>query len=102
MQLRVQLPNVRWGSYLLHEEQLANLEKGANSVSLGLLGLFGGIAFSTLTTIATVDLPDRTLAVFVGCLVGSAGPSLWFAYQAWQEVRSMRRLTARIRGQHAE
>jgi hypothetical protein len=92
---------VQWRLYALNEDQLANLEKGSDSVSLGLLGLFGGIAFSALTTAMTVDLPDRTLGVFVGILVGSTGLSLWFAYQAWRDRRSMRNLMARVREQHA-
>ena len=61
MQVSVRYPEVQWRLYALNEDQLANLEKGSDSVSLGLLGLFGGIAFSALTTILTVELPDRPL-----------------------------------------
>jgi hypothetical protein len=101
LQVGVRLPNVQWRLYVLNEDQLAELEKGANSLSLGLLGLFGGIAFSALTTIATVDLSERAFGAFMGTFVGSAGLSLWFSYQTWREIRSLRALTARVREQHA-
>ena len=100
MRVGVQLPNVRLRLYGLSEDQLASLEKEASSASLGFLGLTGGIAFSALTTIMTVDLPDRTLGVFWAFLVGTAGLSLWFAYQWRREKQSIDALLARIREQH--
>lgn len=100
MQVSVRYPEVQWRLYALNESDLANLEKGSDSISLGLLGLFGGVAFSALTTIWTVDLPDRTLGVFVGFLVGSLGLSAWFASRAWQDRKSMQKLVAGIREQH--
>jgi hypothetical protein len=94
-------PRVEWRIYALNEDQLANLEKGSDSISLGLLGLFGGIAFSALTTVLTVELSDRAIGIFAGFLVASTGLSLWFAYQAWRDRKAMQALMARIREQHA-
>jgi hypothetical protein len=64
--LTVEWPHVRLRLFGLNEEQLQGLKQGTNSASLGLLGLFGGIAFSALTTIARVELTDRATAWFVG------------------------------------
>jgi hypothetical protein len=96
----VRYPQVEWRLYALNEDQLTSLERGASSASLGFLGLTGGIAFSALTTIMTVDLPDRTLAVFWAFLVATTVLSLWFAYQWRRDKKSMDTLTTRIREQH--
>jgi hypothetical protein len=100
MQVGVRLPSVQWRLYGLNEDQLQALERGSNSPSLGLLGLFGGIAFSAVTTIFTVDLTDRAVAWFVGALVASAGLSLFLAIQSVREWRAMKQLIALVREQH--
>lgn len=100
MQVGFRLPNVQWRLYLLSEDKLHALEQGSNSPSLGLLGLFGGIAFSTLTTIKTVELTAYLTAWFVGALVASTGLTVILAIQAFREWRSMKRLIAGVREQH--
>jgi len=101
MRVGVQLPNVRLRLYGLSEDKLRALEQGSDSPSLGLLGLFGGIAFSALTTIKTVELTDYLTAWFVGSFVASAGLSLILALQAIRERRVRKRLFAEIREQHS-
>lgn len=96
----VRYPQVEWRLYALNEDQLTRLEQGANSASLGFLGLTGGVAFSDLTTIMTVDLPDRELAVFWAFFVSTTILSIWFAYQWRRDKKSMTDLLARIREQH--
>lgn len=100
MRVRVRLPNVQWRLYGLSEDQLHALDRGSNSPSLGLLGLFGGIAFSAVTTIYTVDLADRAIAWFVGALVASVGLSMFLAIQSVREWRAMKRVIAQVREQH--
>ena len=102
LRLTIQWPHVQWRFYEISEDQLVSLENGANSVSLGLLGLFAGVGFSALTTLMTVDLTDRTVGVFWGFCVASFGLSLWFAYQSWRDRTTMRHLTERIREQHIQ
>jgi hypothetical protein len=98
--VRYPVPDVQWRMYALNEDQLANLERGGESFSLGLLGLSGGVAFSALTTLLTVELSDRNLAVFVGFGVSSFILSMWFALQVRRDRKSMHELMARIREQH--
>lgn len=98
--LTVEWPHVRLRLFGLNEEQLQGLKQGANSASLGLLGPFGGIAFSALTTIVTVELTERATAWFVGFLVASTGLSIFFSHQTWHENRRTRDLIARIQEQH--
>jgi len=96
----VRYPQVEWRLYALNEDQLSRLEQGASSASLGFLGLTGGIAFSALTTIMTVDLPERTLGIFWAFLVSTAGLSMWFTYQWRRDKKATEALLARIREQH--
>jgi hypothetical protein len=98
--MTIEWPHVRMRLFELNEDQLQGLKQGANSASLGLLGLFGGIAFSAITTIATVELTDRATAWFVGCLVASAGLTVFFSFQAIREHRNTQSLIARIQEQH--
>lgn len=100
MRVGVQLPNVKLRLYGLSEDQLQALETGGSSVSLGMLGLFGGVAFSALTTIATVELSDRAYMGFLGTCVASTGISFLSTALWWKERTSIRALTARIRQQH--
>lgn len=78
------------------EDELRMLRTGANSPSLALLGIALGLVATSVTTLATVDLPNRTFAVFVAVLLASTLLTLFFGFHASRDFLAVRALIDRI------
>ncbi|MBI4282651.1 MAG: hypothetical protein HY672_04105 [Chloroflexi bacterium] len=79
------------------EPELDGLTSGYNSVHLAFFTLCLGLLIGFLTTLLTVDLPDRKAAIFVAGIIVTAIMGLYFGAMTLKERVALKKFVNRVK-----